>query len=123
MAESSFTQVTVSPTVASTGFGLYELFPALLTILAAPSTADDEFCPGLLSPAFTLLPLAKFGMLVRTCVATMAPLMMNYANTMAIEIIMIFQTIVTIAEFLVLTLVYLSYVTELPECLFALVDC
>jgi hypothetical protein len=45
--------------------------------------------------------------------------MMIDANTMAIEIIMIFQTTVMIAGFLVLTLVYLSYVTELPECLFA----
>jgi hypothetical protein len=49
--------------------------------------------------------------------------MMMDANTMAIEISTICQTIVTLAEFLVLTLVYLSYVTELPEYLFALVDC
>lgn len=46
--------------------------------------------------------------------------MMIDANTMAIEIIMIFQaTVVIAAGFLVLTLVYLSYVTELRECLFA----
>ena len=68
MAESSFTQVTVSPTLASIGFGLYELFPALSTIVTVPSAAGDEFCSGFMGLRLSLLlsSSAKFGMLVRT---------------------------------------------------------
>src|ERR671911_3132340 len=82
LPESSFTHVTVSPTLTSTGFGLNELLPALATILTTVELPGMDVAAGCCmefpDPSTPIFMLPD-----RTYVATIAPAITTDAITTA----------------------------------------